>query len=79
VIKKDDFRIIKGIGPKISAALHKAGIVTFEQIGLMNTEKLQQVLESLDLPSTKASFWQKQAVLAAAEDWEQLEELQNAN
>ena len=72
----DDFRKIKGIGPKTSDTLHKAGILSFEQLGLMKPEKFDQVLNSLNIPSTKASFWQEQAKLAAAEDWEKLKKLQ---
>ena len=75
-VKKDDFRKIKGIGPKTSEALRKAGILSFEQLGLIKPEKLEQVLKSLSIPSAKAGFWQEQARLAAAEDWEKLLKLQ---
>lgn len=75
-VKKDDFRKIKGIGPKTSDTLQKAGILSFEQLGLMNPEKLEQVLKSLSIPGAKAGFWQEQARLAAAEDWEKLIKLQ---
>jgi len=76
-IRMDDFRILKGIGPKTSEALHEAGILTYEQLGLMSPKKLNQVLEELNIPTTKADFWQKQAKLAAAEDWKKLEALKN--
>jgi len=73
---KDDFRKIKGIGPKTAQALHNAGMLTFEQIGLMKTEKFSEMLDELGLPSTNAAFWQEGARLAAAGDWEKLEKLQ---
>ena len=76
-VKKDDFRKIKGIGPKISDAIHKAGILTFEQMGLLNPKKFDQILKSGNISSTNAGFWQAQAKLAAAEDWKKLEALQN--
>ena len=76
-VKKDDFRKLKGIGPKISEALRKAGILTYEQLGLLNPEKLNQILKSENVPSANAGFWQAQAKLAAAEDWKKLEVLQN--
>lgn len=76
-VKKDDFRKIKGIGPKISNVIHKAGILTFKQLGLLNPEKFDQILESGNIPSANAGFWQAQAKLAAAEDWKKLETLQN--
>jgi len=76
-VKKDDFRNLKGVGPKISEALHNAGILTYEQLGLLNPEKLNQILKSGNVPSANAGFWQAQAKLAAAEDWKKLEVLQN--
>ena len=76
-VKKDDFRKIKGIGPKISDALHKVGILTYEQLGLLNPEKLDQILKNENVPSANAGFWQAQAKLAAAEDWKKLKALQN--
>jgi len=76
-VKKDDFRKLKGIGPKISEALHKAGILTYEQLGLLDPEKLDRILKSENVPSANAGFWQTQAKLTAAEDWKKLEALQN--
>ncbi len=75
-IKKDDFQMLKGIGPKSAAAIYQASIYSFEQLGLMNQEKLELILKKNNLPSGNAAFWQKQAVLAAAEDWKGLEKLQ---
>ena len=76
-VKKDDFRKLKGIGPKISDALHKAGILTYEQLGLLDPEKLERILKSENVPSSNAGFWQAQAKLTAAEDWKKLEALQS--
>ena len=76
-IKKDDFGKLIGVGPKISEALHKAGILTYQQLGLLNPEELDQILKSENVPSANAGFWQAQAKLAAAEDWKKLKALQN--
>jgi hypothetical protein len=73
---QDKYEILKGIGPKTSDALHKAGLQTFEQLGLMNPEKFVQLLQKQGLPTTNAAFWQEQARLAAVEEWEKLEKLQ---
>ena len=73
---QDKYEILKGIGPKTSQALHKTGLQTFEQMALMNPEKFIQLLKKQGLPTTNAAFWQKQAKLAAAEEWEKLEKLQ---
>ena len=75
-LKKDDFRKIKGIGPRISDSLHKVGILTYEQLGLLNPENLDQILKSENVPSANAGFWQAQAKLAAVGDWKKLEALQ---
>lgn len=75
-IKKDDFRKLKGIGPKSAAVLYQARVYSFEQLGLMDHEILVGILKENDLPSSGAAFWQKQARLAAAEEWKLLEKLQ---
>ena len=75
-IQKDDFTTLKGIGPKTAAGLYGAAIYTFEQLGLLDPDKLTEILKDQGLPSSKAAFWQAQAALAAAEDWKGLEKLQ---
>lgn len=75
-IKEDDFRKLKGIGPKTAAVLYKAKLFTYEQLGLIEPEKLAEILKKAGLPAGSVEFWQKQAVLAASEDWKGLEKLQ---
>lgn len=75
-VHKDDFTLLKGIGPKTAAGLYGAAIYTFEQLGLMDPARLEQVLKDRGLASGGAAFWQEQAALAAAEDWEGLKKLQ---
>lgn len=75
-IHKDDFTILKGVGPKTSAGLYKAAIYTFEQLGLMDPDRLLQILKEQGLPSGSIAFWQEQATLAAAGDWKGLKKIQ---
>lgn len=75
-LQKDNFTLLKGIGPKTAAGLFGASIYTYEQLGLMDTGRLEQILKENGLPSGSAAFWQEQASLAAAEDWEGLKKLQ---
>lgn len=75
-IKKDDFRKLKGVGPKTAAVLYQSRIYSFEQLGLMDQEDLERLLKDNNLPSAGAAYWQKQARLAAAEEWMLLEKLQ---
>jgi len=72
--KKEDFKIIEGIGPKIEELLNKAGILTFEALATTDIPVLKTILEEagsrykLHDPST----WGQQAELAAAGKWEVL-------
>ncbi len=42
---KDDFTLIKGIGPKIAELLHKEGIRTFADLAKTNVKTLKAILE----------------------------------
>jgi len=75
-LHKDDFTILKGIGEKTANALNRAGIYTFEQLGLMDLDKLVEKLKEEGVPGGRAAKWQREAVLAAAGDWDQLEQIQ---
>ena len=75
-IPKDDFSLLKGIGPKTAEAIYSAGIFTYKQMGLMEPEEMDQLLRNHSLPTTNRAFWQEQAIKAAAQDWEGLEKTQ---
>ena len=75
-LHKDDFSILKGVGPKTSEAIYSAGIFTYKQLGLMDPAALDQLLMTHSLPTTNRAFWQEQAILAAAQDWEGLKAIQ---
>jgi predicted flap endonuclease-1-like 5' DNA nuclease len=77
----DDLKRIEGIGPKIASVLQAAGIETFAQLAATEVSRIEQILEEesprlrrLANPGT----WPEQAALAAADDWEALEALQQA-
>lgn len=67
-VKRDDFQLIKGIGPKTAGVFYQAGIFTFEQLALMDQEKITALLQKNKLPAGKIESWQNQAALAAADD-----------
>lgn len=75
----DDLKKIEGVGPKIAEILAEAGLSTFESIAAENADKLKEVLEGagsrykMHDPTT----WPDQAKLAAADKWEELQELQD--
>ena len=78
-VKKDDLKIIEGIGPKIEELLNSEGIFTFEQLKEASSEHLTAILQKsgnrfqVHDPQT----WPHQASLAANQMWDQLKELQN--
>lgn len=78
VIVADDLSKIEGIGKKIATLLKKQGIITFKDLSKSTVKNLKAILEaagnqySMHNPAT----WPKQAKLAAAAKWEELELLQ---
>ncbi len=76
-IEPDDLKLIEGIGPKISTVLAEAGIVTFAQLAGSDPELLEQIVrEDAGIKLADPSSWPEQAGLAAAGNWDDLEQLQ---
>lgn len=73
----DDLKRIEGIGPKIAEVLQQAGILTFDALGATRVEHLQSILDESGIRLAWPETWPEQAQLAAAEDWEALEALQD--
>jgi predicted flap endonuclease-1-like 5' DNA nuclease len=77
--KKNDLKIIEGIGPKISAVLINAGIDTWQKVADMQAEDLKKILLAagnrfkIHDPST----WPQQAEFAANGNWTKLKEYQD--
>jgi predicted flap endonuclease-1-like 5' DNA nuclease len=73
-----DLKRVEGIGPKIEEILNRAGITSFQQLAESTTDHIQALLDEagerfhLADPGT----WVEQARLAAAENWDELQELQ---
>ena len=78
-IKKDDLKLVEGIGPKIEGLLNEAGIFTWNDLANAATEKVQAILDEAG-PRYKMhnpATWAKQAELADTEQWEALETYQD--
>lgn len=73
--KMDDFRRLEGIGPKVNALLHEAGIRTYAELAQSGEEKLREILGGANLYMMDPGTWPEQADLAAKGDWEALEVL----
>lgn len=77
--KPDKLTKIEGIGPKIESLLHEAGITTFALLSETKPERIKEILLAagnrykMHDPTT----WPKQAAMAAAGQWDELNEYQD--
>ena len=78
-VKQDDLKLVEGIGPKIEELMHAAGITTWAELAAAPIEKLEAILDEagprfrIHDPAT----WGKQAAMADAGHWEELETYQD--
>ena len=74
----DDLSKIEGIGKQVAALLVKNSISTFAQLSKMTGKKLKDILDApgSKFNTQKPDTWPKQAKLAAAAKWEELQTLQ---
>ena len=73
---EDDLTIVEGIGPKINGVLHVAGINTYAELANSSVETLRQILVQNSLQYHDPGTWAEQSALAAADKWDELEQLQ---
>lgn len=79
-VKPDDFTDIDGIGPKVQAALHKAGIRTYAELEYTPEAKLREVLYKARIVAPKSmATWQTQAGFAARGQWRELYQFNEKN
>jgi predicted flap endonuclease-1-like 5' DNA nuclease len=74
---EDNLTLIAGINKNIQSVLKADGISTFKDLGKCTMKKLLMIVESAGL-TEKANYhttWTKQAKLAAADKWDELETL----
>lgn len=76
---KDDLTKIEGIGPKVQELFNAAGINTFAELAAKSAEELDAILDAAGsiYKAMDETTWPKQAGLAAAGKWEELEKLQD--
>ena len=72
----DDLTKIEGIGPKINAVLQEAGFSTYAQLAKTKVSQLRELLRAAGLSRFNPETWPEQASLAANEDWDGLNALQ---
>jgi predicted flap endonuclease-1-like 5' DNA nuclease len=77
--KKDDLKIVEGIGPKIEELFHNAGIYTFADLASSEVTDLKGILDAagsrfqIHDPTT----WPQQAALARDGKWDELKAWQD--
>lgn len=77
--KKDDLKVVEGIGPKIEGLFNAAGIHTFEHLANSTPEQLKEILVAagsryqMHDPTT----WPAQSNLAEEGKWEELKKWQD--
>lgn len=78
-IKKDDLKIIEGIGPKIEELYHQAGIKTWLALSETPTPKSQTILDNAgeNYAIHNPGTWARQAKLAYEGKWKELKEWQD--
>ncbi len=78
-IRKDDLKIVEGIGPKIEELFNKSGIFTFEQLAKMTAAEMKQILDKagnrfhIHDPTT----WAEQSAMARDNRWGELKRWQD--
>lgn len=78
-VKKDDLKIVEGIGPKIEKIFHEASIFTFSDLSKTEIPEIKILLEKsgsrylMHDPTT----WPKQAKLAMEGRWDELKKWQS--
>lgn len=74
---EDDLKKIEGIGPVIAGLLRENGIRNFQQLAVTPNERLVGLLADARLGHlANPATWPEQAQLAAAGQWDALEQLQ---
>lgn len=75
----DDLKVVEGIGPKCEEALKAGGITSWKELADSTPEKITEILTAAEgnfsgqVPTT----WPKQAAMAVAGQWDELEKWQD--
>jgi predicted flap endonuclease-1-like 5' DNA nuclease len=75
--RNDDLTQIEGIGPKVAGVLKNAGITSFDSLASADPAEVKNVLNEAGLQMMNPEGWIEQAELAAKEDWDGLQKLQD--
>ena len=77
-IRPDNLQLLEGIGPKVEAALHAAGIYTFQQLAGTSPAEVQRILREQNVRAVApVTTFPTQAYIAARGDIHELKEIQS--
>jgi len=74
----DDLKRIEGVGPRVEGLLNQSGIHTWKQLAQYDPAEIKKILETAGgrYRNINPASWPRQASLAAAGEWEELDKLQ---
>ncbi len=77
--KKDDLKVVEGIGPKIEELCNKAGIYTFAELADTSAETLRGILDAAGnrFQMHDPTTWPAQSALARDGKWDELKAWQD--
>ncbi len=77
--KKDDLKVVEGIGPKIEGLCHAAGIYSFDDLSKASVDTLKGILSDAGprFQMHNPATWPKQAELARDGKWDELKKWQD--
>lgn len=75
--EKNDLTAIEGIGPIIAEILMKEGVNSYQALAVMETTKIEAILNQAGLAMADPATWPKQAALLAEGKVKELEDLQH--
>jgi predicted flap endonuclease-1-like 5' DNA nuclease len=77
--KKDDLKVVEGIGPKIEELFYNAGIYSFEELANTPASRLKEILEAAGsrFQMHDPTTWPAQSKLASEGKWEELKKWQD--
>ena len=75
-VKRDDLKIVEGIGPKIAETLAAAGISTFAELAKADASKISEIIADVR-GNHVTDTWPAQAKLAADGKWDELKKWQD--
>lgn len=76
---QDDLKVIEGIGPQIEKLLYEAGVCTYGQLSVATPAMIKETLAKAGsgFQMHNPQTWPRQAMLAAAGQWDELYEWQD--